>query len=124
MEPVNKGTSRAALAVVGSGSAVRTTRSVSQDRLMDEFRSLITDSEQLIQSLSEASGDSLASARDQFVDRIEQARRVCVDTERAVRARADRVAETTASYVTEHPFRAVGIAAAIGLAVGVLMQRR
>jgi ElaB/YqjD/DUF883 family membrane-anchored ribosome-binding protein len=41
-----------------------------------------------------------------------------------VRGQAKQVTKTTDSYVRENPWQVVGIAAAVGIALGIMMTRR
>lgn len=62
-------------------------------------------------------GDAARGTLEKGVQRIE-------DAQTAVFERGGEVATATDDYVHEHPWRSVGIAAAVGLVVGLWIARR
>lgn len=89
-----------------------------------EFRHLISDIEDLVRSATHLSGDDLARARGLIDERLTAAKETLNAASGAVAQKARYTAEVTDTYVHEQPWRAVGIAAAVGLIIGVLMMRR
>ena len=62
--------------------------------------------------------------RSRIRDRLDNAKERIVDAEQEAVDRAKRAARATDTYVHSHPWQAVGAAAAVGLAIGVLLGRR
>ncbi len=95
----------------------------SRSALSGEFHDLIEDIEDFVKNTTALTGQDLARAKAKLNERVAAAR-VRVDElggEIADRARA--TARTTDSYVHDHPWQAIGIGAAIGLLVGVVISR-
>ncbi len=96
----------------------------SKTRLTDDFRDVMDD----IDSLMKSSGDKLdgdqVALRQRIRERLDAARDKAADLQYEAVARAKDAARATDDYVHDHPWTAVGAAAAIGLALGVLIGRR
>lgn len=56
--------------------------------------------------------------------KLQRARQVLAQAESAVGGRAKQVGATAGDYVHAHPWRALGVAAAAGVLLGVLLARR
>jgi ElaB protein len=105
-----------------NGEAFRTAST--RQAVRDEVRRLMEDVEELIRRVGDAADPEIARLRGKVEAAIST-------TKEAISSRTDRVQqrarETFAagdSYVHEQPWRAVGIAAFIGLVVGFLAARR
>ncbi|MBC7781670.1 MAG: DUF883 domain-containing protein [Proteobacteria bacterium] len=96
----------------------------SQEKLVGDFRTLITDADQLMKSIASASGEGMSVARDRFASQLESAKHSYEETERALRARVENATDATAQYVSRNPIQAVAIAAAVGLVLGMLTRHR
>ncbi len=96
----------------------------SKDELMNDFRNLVSEGEALLRSTASLSGEALAQAREQFRERLVDARARLKDVSRGAMDRGRRAATTTDDYVRANPWPAVGIAAGVGLVLGVLLARR
>lgn len=66
----------------------------------------------------------MAELRERLQDNLCSARHRLADAEAALRERTREVAKATDHYVHEHPWKAIGVAASIGLLVGMLIGRR
>ena len=95
----------------------------SQDKLAQDFKTMINDAEELLRSVAGASGEGVAMARERFGEKLDAAKRACVDADGAVRARVDSAAQSANTYVSDNPWRAVAVAASVGAIVGYLMRR-
>jgi ElaB/YqjD/DUF883 family membrane-anchored ribosome-binding protein len=95
----------------------------SQDKLVQDFKTMIGDAEELLRSLAGASGEGLGVARERFNAKLASAKQVVSDAESSLHAKVDSAAEATRTYVTENPWRAIAVAASVGAVVGYLMRR-
>lgn len=95
-----------------------------KQKLAEDFRAVMDD----IDSLMKASGDKLdgeaVALRQRIRDRLDTARERAADLQFEAVTRAKDAARRTDDYVHDHPWTAVGAAAALGLALGVLIGRR
>jgi len=62
--------------------------------------------------------------RSRVEEALENAKRNLEDTTATVKIKARRVASSADNYVHESPWQALGIAALVGIAIGLLASRR
>jgi ElaB/YqjD/DUF883 family membrane-anchored ribosome-binding protein len=89
-----------------------------------EFHNLLADFEQLISQTTAMTAEDLARVKAQLGDRITQAKASLDNVGGAIGERARRSAAVTNEYVHDEPWKAIGIGAAIGLLLGVVVARR
>lgn len=97
---------------------------VNKDKLVADLKVVISDAEEILRATASQTGDKVVELRTRIQDRLDAARARLVDIEQAVVAKAKATAKATDQYVHENPWKAVGIAAAIGFTLGVLISRR
>lgn len=68
--------------------------------------------------------DAAASVAERVGDSIEQSKAALADVQEMLSERTRECMETTDNYVRANPWVAVGIAAGVGLIVGMLARRR
>jgi ElaB/YqjD/DUF883 family membrane-anchored ribosome-binding protein len=95
-----------------------------RDKLVQDMRVVISDAEDLLRATANQAGEKIAVARERIQDSLHQAKVKLAEAEAMVTERAKQAARYTEEYVQENPWRAVGIAAGIGLVLGLLMTRR
>jgi ElaB/YqjD/DUF883 family membrane-anchored ribosome-binding protein len=92
--------------------------------LVSEVKSAISDAEEFLRETADVAGDKLGELRGRIADRLHDARMRIADAEETLLVRTKAAARATDVYVNENPWRAAGIAAAIGLLLGVIIGRR
>ena len=95
-----------------------------RDKLVQDMRVVISDAEDLLRATANQAGEKIAVARERIQDSIHQAKVKLAEAEALVTERAKQAARYTDEYVHENPWRAIGIAAGIGLLLGLLISRR
>jgi ElaB/YqjD/DUF883 family membrane-anchored ribosome-binding protein len=95
-----------------------------RDRLVQDMRSVIADAEDLLRATANQAGEKIAVARERIQDSLHQAKLKLAEAEAIVSERAKQAAQYTDDYVRDNPWRAIGVAAGIGLLLGVLISRR
>ena len=95
-----------------------------RDKLVQDMRVVISDAEDLLRATANQAGEKIAVARERIQDSIHQAKVKLAEAEALVTERARQAARYTDEYVHENPWRAIGIAAGIGLLLGLLISRR
>ena len=83
------------------------------DNLLDDLRAVIAGAEELLRATADQGGA-----------KVEEVRVRTEETLRAARARLEDTGRRLDDQVREHPWTAVGVAAGIGLIVGVLLGRK
>lgn len=93
-----------------------------RDKLVTNLKAVIKDAEELLKSSGEQTNDTFQSAKARLATTLESAKSGLNIAQESIVARTKDLAQTTDTYVQENPWRSVGIAAAVGLAVGVLIS--
>lgn len=97
---------------------------VSKDKLVQDFKLVIADAEELLRATASQAGEKVAAARERIQDRLHTAKIKLAEAEEAVLIRTREAAKATDQFVHDKPWYAVGIAAGVGLIVGMLIGRR
>ncbi|MBC7682189.1 MAG: DUF883 domain-containing protein [Ferruginibacter sp.] len=95
-----------------------------QERLVSDIKSVISDAEEMLSDTADQSGDKISQLRARVKARLNDARERLVDAEAALRHHTKKAARATDDYVHESPWTSVGVAAAVGLLVGLVIARR
>jgi ElaB/YqjD/DUF883 family membrane-anchored ribosome-binding protein len=99
-----------------------------KEKLLNEFNTVLAETEQLLTSVANASSDKAGALKANLEQGLASAGERLARIRDASREQAVAAARATDAYVQESPWRAIGIAAAlaaaIGLAAGLLISRR
>ncbi len=93
-------------------------------QLMSDMKAVIKDAEVLIKNSGLPSGDDFRSAKERFEATLKNAKDEMMRIEKLVVDKTKVAAATTDNYVKDNPWQAVGLGAAIGLAIGLLLGRK
>ena len=97
---------------------------VSREKLASDLRIVIADAEELLRATAGQMGEKAVIARERIQESLRAAKDKLSRAEEAVIDKTKAAARATDDYVHEHPWGAVGIAAAVGLVIGMLISRR
>ena len=97
---------------------------VSRDKLVSDFKVVISDAEELLKLTAGQAGDKLSEVRSRLSDRMATAKDRIADMETVAVEQAKKVAHATDDYVHKNPWQAVGIAAGMAFLLGLLSGRR
>jgi len=97
---------------------------VTRDKLVADLKLVVSDAEELLKITAGQAGEKVAAVRDKVQRGLEQAKAKLVDLEGKAVEQTRAAARATDVYVHENPWRAVGIAAGVGLLFGILIGRR
>ncbi|MFM2065638.1 MAG: hypothetical protein RLZZ584_547 [Pseudomonadota bacterium] len=96
-----------------------------KDKLLAELRMVVADAEQMLQATVEQQGaPGAAEARGRLQERLQQARERIGQWQETAVERAKEAGKATDAYVHEHPWKAIGIAGAVGVLLGALISSR
>lgn len=95
-----------------------------QEKLVSAIRSEISDAEEMLSATAGQAGEKMAKLRSNIENRLREAKFRLIDAEEALIARTREAAHATDSYVHESPWTAIGVAAGVGVVVGLLLGRR
>jgi ElaB/YqjD/DUF883 family membrane-anchored ribosome-binding protein len=105
-------------------NANSTAADVTKEQLVRDFKVLVADAEALLKATAGQSGEALAAMRAKVGESLAVAKVKMTEAEQAALVKAKAAAEATDHYVHENPWQAVGIAAGVGLVIGLLIGRR
>jgi ElaB/YqjD/DUF883 family membrane-anchored ribosome-binding protein len=97
---------------------------VTRDKLVQDLKIVISDAEELLRATASQAGEKVSAARERVQDSLHRAKIKIAEAEDILVDKGKQAARVTDEYVHEHPWRAVGVAAGIGLIVGLLIGRR
>jgi len=97
---------------------------VTKDKLVEDLRVVVADAEELLRATAGQAGDKIAAARERIQDSLASAKVRLAAAEEAIVEKTKLAARATDEYVQENPWKAVGIAACVGVIVGMLIGRR
>lgn len=101
-----------------------TETAVSKEKLMQDLKIVIGDAEELLRATASQAGEKAVAAREKIQDSLHRAKVKLAEAEALMIDKTKQAARATDEYVHEHPWKAVGVAAGIGLIVGLLIGRR
>jgi ElaB/YqjD/DUF883 family membrane-anchored ribosome-binding protein len=99
-------------------------KAVSRDKLVQDLKIVISDAEDLLRATASTAGEKVVAAREKVQDSLDRAKVKLAEVEDAIIDSGKQAARATDEYVHDHPWRAVGIAAGIGVIIGMLISRR
>lgn len=97
---------------------------VSRDKLVQDLKLVIADAEDLLRATASQAGEKMGAAREKFEDSVQRAKMRLAEVEDALLDKGKQAARATDEYVHDNPWKAVGIAAGVGLIIGMLISRR
>jgi len=97
---------------------------VTKEKLVEDLKIVIADAEDLLRATASQAGEKISAAREKVQDTLDRAKAGLGDIEDVVTDTGRQAARATNEFVQANPWRAVGIAAAVGLVVGLLISRR
>lgn len=98
--------------------------STNKEKLVADLKAVVADADDILRATAGAAGDKMGELRLKIETRLADAKERLADAEAVLVGRAKEAATATDDFVHEHPWKAVGVAAAVGLALGVLIGRR
>jgi ElaB/YqjD/DUF883 family membrane-anchored ribosome-binding protein len=98
--------------------------STTSSRLIDDYRAVVADAEDLLRATADQAGEKAAAARAKIEKKLARAREMLGDAEDAVVETANDAMRTTDDYVRRHPWESIGAAAGAGFIIGWLIGRR
>lgn len=95
-----------------------------RERLMSDLKAVITDAEELLSLTADQAGEGAVKLRERIQARLMAAREQLLDAQHSAMAHAKAAGQAADHYVHDKPWQAIGIAAAVGIVVGLLIGRR
>lgn len=99
------------------------TGDISKEKLIQDLQLVVSDAEELLRATAGQAGEKVSAARERIQESLGAAKERLAVTQEAMLEKTRQAAHATDEYVHENPWRAVGIAAGVGLVVGMLISR-
>ena len=101
-----------------------TDTAVTKDKLLQDVKIVISDAEELLRATATQAGEKVSAAREKVQDSLHRAKVKLAEAEDVLIDKGKQAARVTDEYVHDNPWKAVGVAAGIGLVIGLLIGRR
>lgn len=92
-------------------------------KLLEDLQQVIKDAEELLKNVEHQTDSGFQSARNRFESTLRNAKAEIARIEDTVVTKTKEAAHATDTYVKENPWQSIGIAAGIGLLLGVVIGR-
>jgi ElaB/YqjD/DUF883 family membrane-anchored ribosome-binding protein len=93
-------------------------------KLIADLQAVMAEAEALVAKTADDVGERATQARAKAAESVERAQAGLDDLETQLAERTKALLDDAAGYVRDKPWQSLGIAAAVGLVVGVLLGRR
>ncbi|RTL56541.1 MAG: DUF883 domain-containing protein [Rhodocyclaceae bacterium] len=100
------------------------TDTVTKDKLIADFKVVVSDAEELLKATAGQAGDKAAELREKLQSHLTKAKHNLAEAQEVMVEKAKAVGRATDDYVHDNPWRSVGVAAGVGLIIGLLIGRR
>jgi len=97
---------------------------VTKDKLISDLRVVVADTEELLRATASQAGDKMNDVRARIQDHLADAKVRLAEAEAVIVEHPKAAGHAADDYVHDNPWRAVGIAAGVGVIVGLLIGRR
>ncbi len=101
-----------------------TESTITKDKLVQDLKTVIGDAEELLRATATQAGEKATVAREKIQESLHRAKIKLAEVEDVVIDKTRQTARATDEFVHDNPWKAVGIAAGIGLVIGLLIGRR
>jgi len=97
---------------------------VTTEKLLADLQTVVADAEALLKATAGQAGDKIQEARARAEESLAAARERLSGVEEDALQQARELVSEGEEYVRQNPWEAVGIAAGVGLLLGLLLGRR
>ncbi|MEO8278159.1 MAG: YqjD family protein [Ideonella sp.] len=98
--------------------------SASTEQLSTDVQNAIRSAEDMFQQAASAGGDKAAELRERAMEQLRTLREKLHDAQDSVVESSKAAARATDDFVHDHPWKSIGTAAAVGVLIGLLLNRR
>lgn len=97
---------------------------VTVDKLLHDLQTVVADAEALLKATAHQAGEKVQEARAKAAESLSAARERLDEVKDSAIEQARDAISSGDEYVRKNPWQAVGIAAGIGIVIGLLLRRR
>ncbi|MGI4857899.1 MAG: DUF883 family protein [Janthinobacterium lividum] len=91
---------------------------------MTDIKAVLADAEDLLKQAASTTGDRANELREKAMAQLKQAKEKAADVQVIVVEKGKAAARVTDDYVHDHPWQSLGMAAAAGFVIGLLINRK
>jgi ElaB/YqjD/DUF883 family membrane-anchored ribosome-binding protein len=95
-----------------------------REKLMGDLNAVIHDAEELLKMTANQAGEGAAALRERVTLRLAKAKDSLQELQHTAIEKAKAAGHKADDYVHDHPWQSVGLAAGVGLLLGMLIARR
>ena len=95
-----------------------------KQRFVSDMKVVVSDAEEILRATAGVAGEKMTDLRERIGERLRDAKLRIADAEAALVDKTKATARATDDYVNDNPWQAVGIAAGVGLLLGIIIGRR
>lgn len=99
-------------------------RAQQKEKLISDIKTVMAELDELVRDSASDVGDELLELRGKLRSQVSAARETLSDLESRVADGARTAARIGDDYVREHTWTSIGIAAGVGVVIGLLLNRR
>jgi ElaB/YqjD/DUF883 family membrane-anchored ribosome-binding protein len=96
---------------------------VSSEKLVADVKTVLGDAEDLLRQSAASTGEQAVQLRERGMALLRQGREKAQEIQEKAVAKSKAAARVTDDYVHENPWRSIGVAFGVGIAVGLLINR-
>ncbi len=93
------------------------------EKLVADVKTVLGDAEDLLRQSAASTGEQAVQLRERGMALLRQGREKAQEIQEKALAKSKAAARATDDYVHENPWRSMGVAFGVGLAVGLLLNR-
>ena len=97
---------------------------LSKEKLINDLHQGIADSEEMLKLTADEVSAGAVQLRERVRERMNQAKAELVHLQQVTVEKAKAAGHATDEFVHQNPWKSIGIAAGLGLVVGLLISRR
>jgi ElaB/YqjD/DUF883 family membrane-anchored ribosome-binding protein len=97
---------------------------VTVDKLLEDLQTVVADAEALLKATAHQAGEKVQEARAKAAESLSAARERLEEVKDSAIEHARDAVSSGDEYVRKNPWQAVGIAAGVGIVIGLLLRRR
>ena len=95
-----------------------------KERLISDIQQLLNDAQGILTDTSEHADDHVNRLRAKLSDHVDKVKDSLHSAKQHTHTKAREAADATDEYVHDNPWQSVGVAAAVGFLLGLLVSRR
>jgi ElaB/YqjD/DUF883 family membrane-anchored ribosome-binding protein len=110
--------------IMSAESHVSSGEAHTNESLVADFKAVVSDAEDLLRATAGQTGEKVAESRSRIQHTLQRAKASLHEAQLRVVRQAKAAGQATDAYVHENPWKSVGVAAGVGLVIGLLIGRR